>query len=41
MVVYIILSVAPAKKFASAATTDTWCVQMTSVTKLVVTIFLE
>jgi len=39
--VSVVLYVAPAKKFASAVIADTWCVQMTSVTKLVVLTFLE
>jgi len=34
MVVFAILSVAPAKKFSSAATADTWCVQMTGAANL-------
>ncbi len=41
MVVSAILFVAPAKKFASTATTSTWCVQMTGATKLAATTFLE
>jgi hypothetical protein len=39
--VSIVLSVALAKKFASVATADTWCVQMTGATNLATTIFLE
>ncbi len=41
MVVSIVLSIAPAKKFALVVTADTWCVQMTSATKLATTTFLE
>ncbi len=37
----VVLSITPAKKFASAAIADTWCVQMTGATKLVATTFLE
>ncbi len=37
----IVLFVALAKKFASAATIDTWCVQMTGVTKLAAMTFLK
>ncbi len=40
-VVSIVLFVALAKKFASAATIDTWCVQMTGVTKLAAMTFLK
>ncbi len=41
MVVSTILFVVLAKKFALIVVVDTWCVQMTSATKLVVTTFLE
>ncbi len=41
MVVSIALFVVPAKNFASVATFDIWCIQMTSATKLAATIFLE
>jgi hypothetical protein len=40
-VVFVVLFVAHVKKFASAATSDTWCVQMIGATKLVAMIFLE
>jgi hypothetical protein len=41
MVVSTILSVVLAKKISSIVVVDTWCVQMTGATKLVVTTFLE
>ncbi len=37
----VVLSVAPVNKFASAATVDTWCVQMTGATKLAAATFLH
>jgi hypothetical protein len=40
-VVSAVLSVAPAEKFASAATADAWCVQMTGATKLAAATFLH
>ncbi len=39
MVVSTVLSIAPAKKSASVVIVDTWCVQMTSATKLAATTF--
>ncbi len=41
MVVSVVLSIALVKKFALAATADTWCIQMTDATKLVVATFLK
>ncbi len=38
--VFAILFVAFAKKFASATPADTWCIQMTSATKLATMTFL-
>jgi hypothetical protein len=41
MVVFVILSIALAKKFVSTTTADIWCVQMSGATKLVATTFVE
>ncbi len=38
---FVILFVAHAKKFASATTADTWCVQMTSASKLAAATFFR
>jgi len=39
--VFVVLSIAPLKKFALITTVDTWCVQMTGATSLDVATFLE